>query len=119
SKYFNGNPLYMDKERSFYSYLGNKSLFAQPLHTWNPFTLYHDYIALKDRLKAKDVDGNLKGEGFLKGGFLIVTPTEGTPLSKCLHVADVQVCCFLTSRKGSYEHALINEVSFVLPLSQE
>ncbi len=76
-KYFDNKPLFMDAELKFYSYLGNKSLLSQPLHSWNPFTLYSDYKTLKNRLDSKKVDGNLKGEGLLKGGLLIVHPTLG------------------------------------------
>ncbi len=77
SDYFLNNPVFIDENKEFYSYLGGNSLLAQPLHTWNPFSLYADFKSLGARLKAKGVEGNLKGEGFLKGGFLIVTPTEG------------------------------------------
>mmetsp|Transcript_11568 Transcript_11568/g.19398 ORF Transcript_11568/g.19398 Transcript_11568/m.19398 type:complete len:123 (+) Transcript_11568:390-758(+) len=57
--------------------LGEKSLLSQPLHTWNPFKLYSDYKVLSSRLKDKKLDGNLKGEGLLKGGLFIISPTEG------------------------------------------
>jgi hypothetical protein len=60
SKYFGNHPLYMDKERKFYEALGNKSLFAQPLHSWNPFTLYSDFKKLMSRQKDKGIEGNLK-----------------------------------------------------------
>ena len=77
SKYFHNFPLYMDSERHFYSYLGNKSLLSQPLHSWNPFKLYSDFQSLNQRLKEKHIDGNLKGEGLLKGGLLIISPKDG------------------------------------------
>jgi len=67
----------LDSKKDFYAYLGNKSLLSQPLRSWNPFTIYSDYTALTNRLKAKAVDGNLKGEGLLKGGVLVVHPTRG------------------------------------------
>jgi len=76
-KYFGGSPLYIDHENSFYSYLGNKSLLSQPLHTWNPFRLYTDFKSLGSRLKEKGVEGNLVGEGLIKGGLLIIHPTKG------------------------------------------
>jgi hypothetical protein len=76
-KYFGNSPLYIDPERHFYSFLGNNSLLSQPLHTWNPFALYRDYKTLESRLKEKKVDGNLIGEGLLKGGLLIISPTKG------------------------------------------
>lgn len=77
TKYFKDNPVYMDTEKVFYNYLGDKSLLSQPLHSWNPFQLYSDYNKLKERLDKKQVTGNMNGEGLLKGGFLIITPTEG------------------------------------------
>lgn len=67
----------MDSKKEFYSYLGNKSLLGQPLSSWNPFKLYSDFTALSARLKAKEVSGNLKGEGLLKGGIIITHPTRG------------------------------------------
>lgn len=76
-KYFNNNPLYLDQEKTFYSFLGNKSLFNQKLPSWNPFKLYSDFNSMGDRVKSKGVDGNMKGEGLLKGGLLIITPEEG------------------------------------------
>lgn len=77
TKYFLDNPIYIDIEKEFYSALGGKSLLAQPLTTWNPFQLYSDFKAMSARLKNKKVDGNLKGEGLLKGGLIIVTAKDG------------------------------------------
>lgn len=77
SSYFLDYPVYMDSKKEFYSYLGNKSLLGQPLSSWNPFKLYSDFTALSARLKAKEVSGNLKGEGLLKGGIIITHPTRG------------------------------------------
>lgn len=76
-KYFNNNPVFIDEEKLFYSFLGNKSLLSQPLHSWNPFTLYSDFKKLNERTKSKGVEGNLAGEGLLKGGLLIITPQSG------------------------------------------
>jgi hypothetical protein len=75
-KYFNDYPVYLDHEKAFYSYLGDKSLLSQSLHSWNPFTLYSDFKNMQERLNRKGVEGNLKGEGLLKGGILIITPPE-------------------------------------------
>jgi hypothetical protein len=74
SKYFHDYPVYLDSEKTFYSYLGDKSLLSQPLHSWNPFRLWSDYQYLKTRLETKGIEGNLKGEGLLKGGLLIMKP---------------------------------------------
>ena len=77
NKYFQDHPVYLDHEKSFYAYLGNKGLLSQPLHSWNPFTLYKDYKGLQSRLNSKGIEGNLKGEGLLKGGLLLITPKDG------------------------------------------
>lgn len=67
NRYFAKYPVYIDHARSFYSFLGNKSLLAQPLHSWNPFTLYSDFQKLTARTKSKGLKGNLVGEGLIKG----------------------------------------------------
>jgi len=76
-KYFNNNTLYIDMKKEFYQALGNKSLFSQSWHSWNPITLYKDFNKLNQRMKNKKIEGNLKGEGFLKGGLFVVSPKEG------------------------------------------
>lgn len=55
--------------------MGNISIFSQNLHTYNPFKLYSDFKSLKSRVSH--VEGNLNGEGLLKGGLIIVHPTKG------------------------------------------
>eukprot|EP01031_Cornospumella_fuschlensis_P024965 gene24965-30161_t len=77
SKYFEGFPLYMDAAKKFYAHLGNKSLLSQSLPSWNPFKLYSDYKSLTKRVKDKGIEGNLNGEGLLKGGLLIITKEQG------------------------------------------
>ncbi len=72
TKYFSNHPLYLDADNAFYKYLGSKSLLSQSLHSWNPLTLYRDFQSLQSRLKEKGVEGNLKGEGLVKGGLLII-----------------------------------------------
>ena len=99
-KYFNGNPLYLDKNRKFYEALGNRSLLTQlvpsNLHQWIPKSLHVLYFIavaiissilpvksfqyLKDaslRHKNDDIKGNMKGEGFIQGGIMIVHPIKG------------------------------------------
>lgn len=77
SNYFRNYPLYLDEEKLFYSFLGDKNLLGQKLHSWNPFTLYNDFKAMNNRLNQKGIAGNLKGEGLLKGGMLLITPEQG------------------------------------------
>jgi len=76
-KYFNSNDIYIDEKKGFYEALGNNSLLGQSWHSWNPFTLYTDFSKLMGRMKEKNIEGNLKGEGLLKGGLYIVSPTDG------------------------------------------
>jgi NADH:ubiquinone oxidoreductase subunit len=77
TKYFDSNPLYLDRERNFYKILGNKSLLSQSWSSWNPFKLYSDLKEVDVRVKAQGIDGNLKGEGLLQGGVLIIHPVRG------------------------------------------
>lgn len=76
TKYFGGKPLYLDTDMKFYEFLGRKSLLSQQLHSWNPFQLYTDFKLLGQRLQSKGVEGNLKGEGYLKGGILVLSPKD-------------------------------------------
>jgi hypothetical protein len=75
SKYF-PHPTYLDKDLKFYEYLGKKSLLTQlspwSIYSWNPVRLYTDFVALGERMKAKGLEGNLKGEGFMQGGVLVI-----------------------------------------------
>lgn len=75
-KYFSNNALFLDAQHKFYAFFGNKSLLSQPLSTWNPFTLYKDFNSMKKRLDDKKIEGNLKGEGLLKGGLLVIVPSS-------------------------------------------
>ena len=77
-RYFLNYPMYMDQERMFYKLLGNKSLVSQlTAGSWNPFTLYSDFSSMSARLKSQNVEGNLKGEGLIQGGILIIK-ADGT-----------------------------------------
>mmetsp|Transcript_9403 Transcript_9403/g.17957 ORF Transcript_9403/g.17957 Transcript_9403/m.17957 type:complete len:87 (+) Transcript_9403:472-732(+) len=43
--------------------------------SWNPFKLYRGYKELTKRLKSKeDLEGNLVGEGMIKGGVFVLNP---------------------------------------------
>ena len=46
--------------------------------SWNPFKLWRGFNEVGKRLKDKNIDGNLKGEGLTTGGFLIFG-SDGTP----------------------------------------
>jgi hypothetical protein len=63
-------PLYRDETLSSYSFFGNKKL---SLPSYNPWKLWKGYKKLSKRLKSKpELEGNLKGEGMVKGGILIL-----------------------------------------------
>jgi hypothetical protein len=64
-------PIYRDADLKFYQALGNRKL---SLDTWNPLRIVKGMFWLRDavkRVEAKNLEGNLKGEGFLKGGVVI------------------------------------------------
>lgn len=72
-KYFR-YPVFLDENRTFYEALGNRNLLWQPWSSWNPLSVYADLNALGARLKSKGIEGNYKGEGFVKGGIILLTP---------------------------------------------
>lgn len=65
-------PLYRDVDLATYASFGNKSIMAGM--TWNPLRIYRGYKEMNKRLKAKNLDGNLKGEGNIKGGIFVLNP---------------------------------------------
>mmetsp|Transcript_35895 Transcript_35895/g.78611 ORF Transcript_35895/g.78611 Transcript_35895/m.78611 type:complete len:148 (+) Transcript_35895:402-845(+) len=67
-KYFGGNQLYLDEKKVFYDSLGGKWL---SLPSWNPFSLWEGYKKLNKRIKSTGIEGNLVGEGLVKGGVLV------------------------------------------------
>lgn len=78
TKYFCG-PVYLsDAERSLYSYLGNAPIFT--LGTLgkmllNPFKARREMKAMGERMKEKGVEGNMVGDGLIKGGVFCISPT--------------------------------------------
>ena len=75
-KYFGGYPTYLDRDLVFYEALGKKSFLMQPWSSWNPFQVYADLQGLGARLKDKQIEGNLKGEGIVMGGVILLTPEK-------------------------------------------
>lgn len=65
---FFSHPLYRDENKAFYDALGNRKL---KLTTWNPFKLWSGMKAMGNRLKEKNIEGNMKGEGLVQGGVII------------------------------------------------
>lgn len=70
-------PLYLDEEKSFYEYLGNRKLsipFSAILKPWKAFRYYKSMTA---RMKEKNIEGNMVGEGLVQGGLLVIAPGTG------------------------------------------
>ena len=67
-------PLYLDSDRRFYDViLGNRKLSLG----WNPVNWVRWYFQFKDRITAKNITGNYKGEGFQLGGVLVISKDKG------------------------------------------
>ena len=65
-------PLYRDVGLETYASFGNKSILSGM--TWNPLKIYSGYKEVTKRLKAKNLDGNMKGDGVTKGGIIFLNP---------------------------------------------
>lgn len=68
--------LFCDKSYSFYRSLGDRKVGLSAL--WNPFSLFSIACEAFQRLKDKNVEGNLKGEGLVQGGIIFFGP-DGKP----------------------------------------
>jgi hypothetical protein len=73
--YFNSHPIYIDRNKEFYKFLGDKSIITQGPTSWNPFSMISGFMQMTDRFRS--VEGNMLGEGLLKGGLIIITPEDG------------------------------------------
>jgi len=67
SDYFS-HPLYRDEKTMFYTALGLRKL---KVTTWNPFRIFKAIREMGKRLKAKNISGNMTGEGLVQGGIII------------------------------------------------
>lgn len=78
-RYFKNLPIYMDSPaREFFYAFGDRKVFSSSLvYSWNPLTYYRDFTAMTGRMKEKNIEGNLVGEGNLKGGIMIIHPKKG------------------------------------------
>lgn len=82
TQYFLDYPVFLDSNKAFYSFLGNRSLWNQKV-SLNPFKVYSAYKEVMARLDQKIVKGNLLGEGILQGGVLIV---DKDPEKGCVYL---------------------------------
>jgi len=73
-KYFLDAPLFCDKSFAFYQALGDRRATDLPA-LWSMMTGVFSWIS---RIQEKNISGNTKGEGLLKGG-LILFDTKGKP----------------------------------------
>lgn len=78
NKYFCG-PLYLsDEGRTLYDFLG-----SQPIFTFgtlgrallNPLKARRELKEMGERMKAKGLEGNMVGDGLVKGGVLCIAPS--------------------------------------------
>ncbi len=75
-KYFQSNPIFIDEHRTFYKFLGDRRLSVSWSYLLNPFKLFGAFRDINQRLKDKNVAGNLAGEGLVQGGILIIGPGD-------------------------------------------
>lgn len=66
STYFSDGDIYLDEEKKIYDALGNRWVGVSAI--FSPRTWYNIFQSKKN----KDVQGNLKGEGRLLGGVMVV-----------------------------------------------
>lgn len=75
--YFLGLPLFMDSKMSFHNSLGRRKIGDVGFSTWNPFSIMGRLWRAIMAIRAMGIDGNLKGEGNILGGVIVVQPTKG------------------------------------------
>ena len=62
-------PIYQDAGLKLYESFGNRSIFS--LRTWNPYRIYRGFKDLGARMKQKNIEGNMVGEGIIQGGVMV------------------------------------------------
>ncbi len=75
--YFLGLPLFMDSKMSFHNSLGRRKVGDVGFSTWNPFSIMGRLWRAIMAIRAMGIDGNLKGEGNILGGVIVVQPSKG------------------------------------------
>lgn len=68
-------PLYLDESKEFYSALGSRTFGDLP-GTWNPFEFWQGLKSIGERIKEKNLDGNMRGEGLILGGIFVINPKK-------------------------------------------
>ena len=77
SKYF-PMPLYLDEEKKFYSALGDRKI-TQLKGSWNPFEVWKGLKSIGERIKEKGLEGNMRGEGLVLGGIIVIDTKKNPP----------------------------------------
>ena len=70
-------PLYLDESKEFYSALGSRT-FSDLLGTWNPIEFWQGLKSIGERIKEKNLDGNMRGEGLVLGGIFVINSKKQT-----------------------------------------
>jgi len=78
-KYFT-YPLFRDQSYSFYSALGDRKVGLSIF--WNPLSIVSMICDAYQRIREKNIGGNMKGEGLVQGG-IIIFGRDGEP--KCMY----------------------------------
>ena len=68
-------PLYLDEDKEFYTSLGSRTFSDLP-GTWNPFEFWRGLKSIGERIKEKNLDGNMRGEGLVLGGIFVIDPKK-------------------------------------------
>lgn len=77
SKYFTCGSLHLNEGRELFEVLGNRRISLPMGKLLNPFRwseVRSDLKAMKERTDRKKVEGNMKGDGLVQGGVLVVGP---------------------------------------------
>jgi len=70
-------PLYLDESKEFYSALGSRTFSDLP-GTWNPVEFWRGLKSIGERIKEKNLDGNMRGEGLILGGIFVINSRKQT-----------------------------------------
>ena len=77
TKYFGCGALHINEGRELFSMLGDRKIGLPMEKLLNPFRwgeVKSDLAVMKERMESKGVEGNMKGDGLVQGGVLVVGP---------------------------------------------